>query len=198
MSLFFKGEPIPVLKTKRLTLRAMHVSDYADMFEYSKRSDVTKYLLWFEHPTCEYTRHYLKRVQKMYKSNEYYDWAIIYNGDENDSDILRSYRGRMIGTCGFASMNEANASGEIGYVLNHALWGNGIIPEAAREVIRFGFGSLGLNRIEAKYISGNERSEKVMKKIGMTYEGMHRDYMIVKGHPKDIGIYAILRSDVYR
>ncbi len=194
-----RNEPkyLPILETKRLILRAMHPEDSRDMYEYSQRSDVTKYLLWKEHPSEAFTKEYLGRVRREYRKKEYYDWAIIYKGSVSDDEKLKSYRGRMIGTCGFASFTPEISSGEIGYVLNPALWGNGIAHEAAREVMRFGFTVLGLNRIEARYILGNERSRRVMEKLGMTYEGTHRAYMNVKGILKDIAIYAVLRTDIY-
>ena len=54
---------IPVLETDRLVLRRLKVSDYADMFEYSKSDKVTKYLLWRSHPDAKYTRDYLAFIQ---------------------------------------------------------------------------------------------------------------------------------------
>lgn len=197
MKLFSRTEYLPVLKTERLTLREMKVTDSSDMYEYSRQSDVTRYLLWREHPNEQFTKDYLGRVRKQYRSGEYYDWAIIYEGTDNDNERLQKYRGHMIGTCGFASFNPECAGGEIGYVLNPALWGHGIIPEAAKAVMDFGFRTLGLNRIEARYIIGNERSRRVMEKLGMCYEGTHRSSMLVKGMLRDIGICAILRSDIY-
>ncbi len=197
--MFFSKDPeyLPIIKTERLTLRAMRIEDSNDMFEYSRLPDVTRFLLWTEHPNEAYTRKYLSRVRNQYKKDEYYDWAIIYTGSEEDSERLKKYRGKMVGTCGFASFSPEISAGEIGYVLNPALWGNGIIPEAAHEIMKFGFSTLGLNRIEAKYIVGNDRSRRVMEKIGMQYEGTHREYMSIKGMLRDIGICAILRKDFF-
>ncbi len=194
---FFKFDLIPSLYTDRLTLREMRVSDSLDMYEYSKRADVTKYLLWSEHPDQYYTKKHIESVRRLYRSGEYYDWAIIYNGSPDDDDTLRAYRGRMIGTCGYASLSAENRSGEIGYVLNPALWGYGVATEAALEVMLFGFEKLDLQRIEARYMIGNERSERVMRKLGMLHEGVHRSFLLVKGVYRDIGRYAILRHEFY-
>lgn len=193
---FFSFEYLPTINTKRLTLREMKTSDSRDMYEYSRQGEVTRYLLWREHPDEAYTRSFLKRVRKHYRSYSYYDWAIIYNGSEDDDDELRSYRGRMVGTCGFAAIDNENNVGELGYVLNPKLWGLGIAVEAGQAIIGFGFNELGLNRIEAKYIVGNTASRRVMEKLGMKYEGTMRSSMLIKGIYRDIGICSILKSEV--
>jgi len=192
----FDIDTIPVLRSRRLTLRAMRVSDAHDMYEYSKDPSVTRYLLWEEHSDEDCTRRHLKRVAKSYKRGNYYDWAIVYNGGSCDAGISE-YRGRMIGTCGFASLDFENECGEIGYVLNAAVWGHGIAAEAAREVIRFGFEELGLARIEARYMIGNGASRRVMEKLGMKYEGTHFSQLLVKSRRRDIGICAILKEEYY-
>ena len=61
--------------------------------------------------------------------------------------------------------------------------------------MRFGFSVLGLHRIEARYMVGNDASCRVMEKLGMHFEGVHREAMLVKGIYRDIGTYAILASE---
>jgi ribosomal-protein-alanine N-acetyltransferase len=102
----------------------------------------------------------------------------------------------MVGTCGFAAIDNENNVGELGYVLNPKLWGLGIAVEAGQAIIGFGFNELGLNRIEAKYIVGNTASRRVMEKLGMKYEGTMRSSMLIKGIYRDIGICSILKSEV--
>lgn len=194
MQLFY-NESIPSLRSERLLLREMRVCDSHDMYEYSKDPDVTRYLLWSEHPSEDYTRKYLRAVAKRYKKDEYYDWSVVYLG--SDADIA-DYNGRMVGTCGFASLDLESRCGEIGYVLNPAVRGHEIIPEAAREVIRFGFEKLSLYRIEARYMIGNDASRRVMEKLGMQFEGVRRSSMLVKGIRRDIGICSILRDEFYQ
>jgi len=193
----FDIDLIPVLRSKRLTLREMKPGDSYDMYEYSREPSVTKYLLWSEHPDEAFTRRHLKCVHKRYRTCLYYDWAIIYCGGSGDAG-LKSYEGRMIGTCGFASLDLENKCGEIGYVLNPHVWGHGIAKEAAQEVIRFGFEALGLERIEARYMIGNDASKRVMEKLGMKYEGTHRSLMYVKGIYRDIGVCSILRGEYFQ
>ena len=54
---------------------------------------------------------------------------------------------------------------------------------------------LGLHRIEAKYIDGNERSRRLMERVGMTFEGMMREGMLVKGNYVNVGVCSILSKE---
>lgn len=174
----------PVLSAERIFLRKMRKTDSYDMFEYSKRQDVTKYLLWEPHRDESYTYKYLTYVQSRYRSGDFFDWSVIYR--ENN---------KMIGTCGFTRINTDSNSAEIGYVLNPDYWGRGIAAEAVRRVMRFGFDELSLHRIEAKYMIDNIQSRRVMEKVGMTYEGVNRDSMFVRGNYVSVGVCAILSSE---
>lgn len=160
------------------------VKDYEDMYSYACRSDVTKYLTWKPHPDPFYTREYLEYIATKYSMGEFYDWALIEKSSQ-----------KMIGTCGFTKFDFHSNSAEIGYVLNPAYWGKGYATEAVNSVIEFGFKKLGLVRIEAKYIEGNNASRHVMEKVGMTYEGTLRSALLVNGEYKNIGVCSLLYSD---
>ena len=175
---------IPTLETPRLLLRGMRVSDAPDMYEYACRPSVTEYLTWSPHPNVDYTKEYLAYLSHHYTLGDFYDWALILK-EEN----------KMIGTCGFTRFHFANDSAEVGYVINPKYRGQGIAPEALLEVLRFGFEKLGLNRIEAKYIVGNDASRRVMEKVGMRFEGVHRGGMKIKERYRDIGVCAVLAKD---
>jgi ribosomal-protein-alanine N-acetyltransferase len=69
------------------------------------------------------------------------------------------------------------------------------MPEAVRAVIRFGFGRMELNRIQARCIAENTASARVMEKAGMTYEGTLREYELIKGVYRDMKFYSILRRE---
>lgn len=173
----------PVLKTKRLVLRKISLNDYRDMYEYAKQACVTKYLLWNEHESEEHTYDYIRSVISAYKKGDFFDWAVTLA----DS-------GKMIGTCGFTSFDFEHGRVEVGYVLNPEYWNMGIGTEAVGAVIEFAFNEFDANRVEAHFIEGNKASLRVMEKCGMTFEGIHRQYMLVKGEYKNIGFAAITRD----
>lgn len=175
---------LPELHTPRLTLRRMMVADTGDMYEYACRQDVTRYLTWYPHPDREYTREYLQYLGKRYAAGMFYDWAVVYEPDC-----------KMVGTCGFTAFHPANDCAEVGYVLNPEYWGKGIATEALTRVLQFAFEELGVNRVEARFMEDNVRSRRVMEKVGMRFEGVMREAMLVKGGYVSVGICSILRSE---
>ncbi len=58
---------------------------------------------------------------------------------------------------------------EIGWRLATPHWGKGYATEAARAVLRFGFNQLRLDEIVSFTVPHNQRSRRVMERIGMTY-----------------------------
>ncbi len=175
---------MPTLETPRLRLRPMRMSDSADFYDYARRPEVTVFLRWSPHSSEQYTKDYLRYIEQRYAMGEFYDWAVV----EKES-------GRMIGTCGFTRFDFSHNAGEIGYVLNPDFHGKGYGTEAAQRVVRFGFEELGLHRIEAKFIQGNQASLRVMEKLGMRFEGYRRDGMWIKNSYRTIGVCAILEQD---
>ncbi|MBE6547713.1 MAG: GNAT family N-acetyltransferase [Ruminococcaceae bacterium] len=177
---------LPTLECERVTLRKMLFEDAQDMYEYSSNPDVPKYLLWYPHPDIEYTKAYLRYISQRYRTGDCIDWAVI---DKKS--------GKMIGTCGFARIDYQNDCAEIGYVLNPKFQRQGIAAEAAKEVIKFGFETLGLARIEARYMVENTPSRVVMEKCDMIFEGVRRNGAKVKDRYCDVGVCAITREDYY-
>lgn len=175
---------IPSLETNRLLLRKLSVYDADDMYEYSKDHELTKYLTWSPHPDKAYTFDYLTYLQSRYNTGDFFDWAIVLK--ENM---------KMIGTCGFTRFDFRHDCGEIGYVINSDHKGQGIATESVARVISFGFENLMLNRIECKFIVDNQASLRVMEKNRMTFEGVRRQGMLIKGIYRDIGICSILREE---
>lgn len=175
---------IPTLKTDRLILRGMRVSDADDMYAYACRPSVTEFLTWSPHQSVEETREYLTYVGQRYRTGDFYDWAVLHRES-----------GHMIGTCGFTSFNCPADSAEIGYVLNPAYQGQGYATEAVRRVLSFGFEELQLHRIEAHFIEGNHASRRLMERVGMTLEGYARESMRIKGRYRTVGTCAILRQE---
>ena len=175
---------IPTLQTQRLILRKISPKDAADMYEYARLPQVTRYLTWYEHESVQYTRDYLQALQGSYRRGEFFDWGLELK--EN---------GKFIGTCGFTDIREDYNFAEVGYVLSPAYQGRGLMSEALREVLRFGFETLCVERIEAKHMEGNDASAAVMKRCGMSYEGRIRRRMIIKGCYEDYHLYSILKSE---
>ncbi len=175
---------IPTISTERLRLRRIERRDIDDIFDYSHNPETSRFLLWYPHDTKNTTKIYYKAIDKRYKNGDFFDWGI---------EEIKS--GRMIGTCGFTSISEIDEKAEIGYVINPRYQGQGYAMEAVMRVLKYGFYELGLERIEARFIIGNDASRKVMEKCGMVYEGTQRHGVKAKGKFYDVGVFAILSDE---
>lgn len=175
---------IPEMESERLIFRTIKKKDLNDIFEYSSDPRTSEYLLWEPHESVEFTKKFIDIILSKYKSGEYNDWAIVLKESK-----------KMIGTCGLTRIDERNRTIEIGYVINPEYWGRGLATEAAKRVVKFAFEELGANRVEARFLYGNERSLNVMKKIGMKFEGYIRESLFVKGKYKSVGVSSILKRE---
>jgi len=175
---------LPNLETKRLILRKVTPDDARDMFEYASDPEVTRYLTWEPHRSIEDSINYLKSVVQRYEKKEVSEWGIVYR--ENN---------KFIGTCGYMKLLPAHARAEMAYALSREYWNKGIMTEAVKEVIRFGFEEMKLNRIEATCMVRNVASQRVMEKCGMSFEGIIRDAMFCKGSYHDLKLYSILKRE---
>jgi ribosomal-protein-alanine N-acetyltransferase len=178
-------EDLPELETERLLLRKMRLEDARAMFAYASDPEVTRYVLFDTHRSIEDSVAFLRFAVEGYERGDFGGWGVVLK----DS-------GAFVGTCGVDyGYAPEHARAELGYVLSREHWGKGLMPEAVRAVIRFGFGRMELNRIQARCIAENTASARVMEKAGMTYEGTLREYELIKGAYRDMKFYSILRRE---
>jgi len=175
---------LPTLYTPRLILRPARMSDAEDMYEYSRDPEVARHVLWDAHRSIHQTRAYIRFLIRQYRNASPATFVIV----------LRD-TGKVIGTIGFMWLQTDNRSAEVGYSLSRAYWNQGIMSEALKAVVEFGFTQLSLNRIEAQHESDNPASGRVMAHAGMRHEGTLRQRIYNKGRFADVELYAILRSD---
>ena len=105
------------------------------------------------------------------------------------------HEGRLVGTVTLEIENTEHARGHLGYALRKDVWGNGFATEAAQLMIDFGFNELGLRRIYATLDVRNERSRRVLEKIGMVREGTLRSFMRKDDGWTDSYLYAMVLDD---
>ena len=175
---------MPTLETRRLRLRKLAMRDDQDIYDYSRDPLVARYVLWEAHRSIGESRSYLRYMLRKYRLGEPASWGIEWKAT-----------GQIIGTIGFMWIQRENASAEVGYSLARAFWNQGVMTEALQELIRYGFHSLNLNRIEAQHETENPASGAVMRKCGMRHEGTLRQRLLNKGKFVDVELYAILRRD---
>lgn len=174
----------PTIRTSRLVLRPVRMSDAQDLYEYSRDPEVARHVLWDAHTSIHQTRQYIRFLIRQYR-----------NASPGTLVIALRETGKVVGTIGFMWMQSENRSAEIGYSLSRAYWNQGLMSEALRAMVEYGFLKLGLNRIEAQHESDNPASGHVMKNAGMRHEGTLRQRVFNKGRFADVELYAILRND---
>jgi ribosomal-protein-alanine N-acetyltransferase len=175
--------PIPTLETERLRLRPFNFDDEAAVFALASDPEIARFVRFEAHRTPADTRVFLELVAEHYRRGDLFALAITLRED-----------GRLIGSCGFVSQAPEQNAAEVGYWLGKPHWGKGYAVEAARELLRFGFVRMGLERVEAKCFLENHAGQRVIEKLGMNLEGTDRSERI-KGVYPQLNMYGISRED---
>lgn len=179
-----KHQGTKTLESDRLILRRYRIEDAEDMFRNWAQSEaVTRFLTWEPYTSVDDVRGYIGWIVGGYADDKY-NWMIEYKPTHE-----------AIGTIDVIHIREDIASCEIGYCMSERFWGMGLMPEALKEVIRYLFTEVGMNRIEATHDSRNPRSGRVMEKCGLRYEGTMRQGSRNNRGICDSVMRAILRED---
>ena len=173
------------LETTRLVLRDLRMTD-ADFILNEWGDPVVTFYMRDEEPlkTLEQAEEMLRPLQTPEKMPDFKWWGIEIKAE-----------GCLIGTCGYCRWDKQHHHAELGYDLWPAYWGQGLMPEALRRLIRFGFEDMFLNRIEATTHTENQRSQRVLSKLGFQREGLLRDYYCRDGIYNDQVAFSLLRKE---
>ncbi len=174
------------LKTARLIMREVEWDDLNDIFILESNPEVDQYNTLGIPDNINVTREHLRPFIEDRKAEvrKKYCWTVRLAGS-----------GEFIGLTGMTLSADRFKMGEIWYNLMPYHWGSGYATEVAKRLIRFGFESLNLHRIEAGVATANKRSIKVLEKAGMTIEGIRRKILPIRGEWVDNYHYAVLEDD---
>lgn len=176
--------PQPHLTTPRLLLRGFQLEDAPRVALLAGDFDVARMVSSIPHPyEEELAVEWIQGHPNQLNSQTALHYAIHLRED----DLL-------IGAIGL-QFDRQNQSAELGYWIGKPYWHQGYATEAARAVLEFAFRELGLNRVEARHMTKNPASGRVMQKIGMTYEGTLRQSIYRFGNFEDAALYSILRQE---
>jgi putative acetyltransferase len=171
------------IETKRLVLDKWTKKDARDLFAYASTPNVGPLAGWKPHENIGESK---MRIKKLFIPNGI--WKIT----------LKDGTGAAIGSIGFEPdprRPEIKAR-ELGYSLAEDYWGLGLMTEAGRAVIDYGFSAMGLYVISIETAPDNLRSQRVIEKLGFKYEGCLRDsYLTIEDKVRDTLVYSILRSE---
>ncbi len=176
---------LPVLKTQNLLLNRPTENDLEDFLVHiNSAEDFSKNLFNIAFPyTKEEAKNWLKICDEGYETGNAYRFAI------REIEV-----GKLIGIIAI-HMNKDHQKGELGYWLGKNFWGKGYLTESVKEILKFGFQELQLNKIFATHFLHNPASEKVMQKAGMKLEGLQKQEYFHQGKFLDVNRYAILKED---
>ena len=156
---YLRKEITKVLKTERLILRRWEDSDAEDLYKYARDPDVGPIAGWPPHQSVDESRDVIKNVLCGKET-----YAICMKED-----------GKPIGSIGlklngYTDMTDLDDECEMGYWLGKPFWGQGIMPEAVKEMLRHAFEDCGMQKVWIGYYEGNIKSRRVMEKCGFKYQ----------------------------
>lgn len=174
----------PVIETERLILKPLAIDDTESLLEIFSDPEVMRY--WNTAPWMTIQ----DAIDFINKSND----SML----RQESLILGVYlksTGDLTGKCMLFSYDQKSKRAEIGFGLMRSCWGKGYINEAGEALIKYGFDSLGLRRVEAEIDPDNQSSAKALEKLGFSLEGLLRQRWEVNGIVSDSAMYGLLVSD---
>lgn len=153
-----------IIETERTILRPWKESDAESLYRYAKNPAVGPIAGWPIHTSIENSRQIIKNVL----SAEYTYAITLKNKDEAIGCV-----GLMIGTASNFIIGAEEA--EIGYWIGEEFWGNGYVPEAVKELMKYAFEELKMKKLWCGYFDGNEKSKRVQEKCGFRHHHTNRD-----------------------
>lgn len=175
--------PFPILETERLILRRVENTDVNEIFALRSNPDTMKYIPRPLVKTTEDALEHIAMMEDKIENNEAINWAITIKGNP-----------KLIGVIGHYRMKPEDYRAEIGYMLLPEFNGKGIISEAVKEVVKYGFKIMKLHSIEAIIAPENYASAKVLEKNGFVKEAHLKENQFYEGHFLDTVIYSILNK----
>lgn len=170
------------LETEHLILRPINKDDASDIFEYGSEPNVGPAAGWKPHKNIDETRAIMK--------------AVFVDKDNIFGMVLKS-SGKMIGSIGLVPDPHRNNPEVLmlGYAMSEHYWGKGLMTEAAKAVIEYGFSELAISMISCTCYSMNPRSRRVIQKCGFEYEGcLRQGEKRYDGKVLDVEFYSLCNN----
>src|SRR5258707_6553307 len=175
-------ETFPVLETQRLVLRELRPEDAEILFRFYSDEEVMRY---YDTPMnrLEQVQRSIAAHRSRFENNEAIRWGITIKGTKD-----------IVGNCGFYRDSYSQYA-LLSYVLARPYWGKGLMTEALRAIIAFGFDHYQLHRIEAHVVVSNQASLRVLQKLGFKKEGFLRERFYENNHFHPECVFALLNTD---
>ena len=172
--------------TERLLLREITWNDLEEIHMLHSIPEVDEYNTLGIPKNLDETRELIRKDIDAKKADPQssYTWRVILKNT-----------GDFIGLAGLTLSRDKFRLGEIYYKLLPDHWGKGYATEVAKNLIVVGFDKFKLHKVEAGVATDNDRSIRVLEKVGMTREGLRRKILPIRGEWIDNFHYAIVEDD---
>lgn len=176
--------PFPELCTQRFLLRRIVANDISAV--YAGLSDIRVIANYgVSYDSLEATQHEMDWYEELFRSGSGIWWGIC---EPERREVL-------LGTCGLNGIVHEHRRAELGYWLFPDYWGTGSARECVAAVVAHAFGPMGLHRIGAEVDIDNQRSCRLLERLGFQFEGVRRGYELKDGVFLDLKYYARLSTD---
>lgn len=145
-------------ETERLILRPWREDDAESLYKYASDPEVGPKAGWPPHTSVEDSRQIIRQVLSV---PETYAVCLKESGEAVGSVGLK------MGDA--TDMTDRADECELGYWIGRSFWGQGLIPEASRELLRHAFEELNMQAVWCGYYDGNTKSRRVQDKLGFVY-----------------------------
>lgn len=176
----------PTLETERLILNRPTENDLGDLILHLNSDNV------FSENTLNIPFPYQN------ENAEFWIHELVNKGFEEKKNFTFAIREKenpkLIGAIGI-HLDKLHLKAEIGYWIGKEFWNKGFVTEAVREIIRFGFQDLRLNKIYATHFPHNPASGKIMQNCGMKLEATLKQEYFKNGKPLDVLKYSVFNQD---
>ena len=176
-------ESLPVLQAGAVTLRELRLSDAPSLLEMLSTDEVARFI---SPPptTVEGFERFIAWTHRERAAGRYVCFGVVPAGFNQAIGIIQV---RTLG----AGFDIA----EWGFAIGSAFWGTGVFQAAARQVLGFAFGEVGVQRLEARSAVANGRGNGALQKMGATREGVLRKSFLRNGVYHDQVIWSICQDE---
>jgi len=174
--------PFPEIRTERLLLRSLEISDAPEMLFLRSDETVMQYIDRERIKSLEDAELFIQKLKDGIALNENILWVISLLDEPNT----------MIGNIGFWRIQLQHYRAEVGYLLHPKYWNKGIMKEALEVVDQYGFEKMKLHSIEARINADNIASGKLLEKAGFTREAYFKEDYCYNGRFIDTAVYSLL------
>jgi ribosomal-protein-alanine N-acetyltransferase len=174
--------PFPVLTTERLVLRRITKNDAQELFMMRSDEEIMRYICKPKPQSPEDVLPLVDKIDGLINNNEGIAWAMTLKGD-----------GRMMGHISIHVIIKEHHRAEVGYMMPKEYHGMGLMDEALKAVLDYGFERLQLHSFEANVSPENTRSRKLLEKNNFKEEAHFKENFYWEGEFLDSVIYSLLR-----